>query len=82
MNWVISDFAALLGGSGWGREGAGSEQGSSNRGFVPSPGCSEGCKEPVPGCHVQSLQGFGHLSTSHSHNTLNFCKNLPVRVGL
>lgn len=35
MNLVISDFAALWGGSCWGREEAGTEQGSSNRGFIP-----------------------------------------------
>lgn len=40
MNWVISDFAALLGGSRWGKEEAGSEQESSNHGFILCPGCN------------------------------------------
>lgn len=34
---------------------------------------------PLPGCHVQSLQGFRHLNTLHSHNTLNIWK-IPART--
>lgn len=68
MNWVISDFAALLGGSRWGKEETGTEQESSNHGFIPCLGSTflpavKAVTSPLPGCHVQSLQGFRHLNT-------------------
>lgn len=68
MNLVISDFAALLGSSRWEEEEAGTEQESSNCGFIPCLGSTflpavKAVTSPLPGCHVQSLQGFRHLNT-------------------
>lgn len=49
MNLVISDFAALSGGSRWEKEEAGTEQESSNHGFIPCLG-SFGGRKHIPGC--------------------------------